>query len=108
MIDINKKYKTRDGREVIIHAVDGPNPNKLIVGSVKSHAGPWGVRCWSIDGLWDCCKSPADLIEVTPPWHGEIWVHPDGTITRTFAAAHDGEWIDARWRKISAIEKEPT
>lgn len=63
MIDINKKYRTRDGREVRIYATDGGSPCSVI-GVVRSTVG-WEMFQWFSDGsstLTD--ERPLDLIEV--------------------------------------------
>jgi hypothetical protein len=68
-IDINKKYQTRDGREVRIYAVDGGriiNDSKSIHGAVKLDDG-WCMITWGHDmipcGKWKN-KEDFELIEV--------------------------------------------
>ncbi len=65
-IDINKKYRTRDGREVIIHAIDGPETDGPIIASVKCLKG-WDTRTHRPDGSWSLGVSDRDLIEVREP-----------------------------------------
>ena len=89
MIDINKKYRTRDGREVRIYATDG-------VGCCAVHgavyqATDWGTVSQSISGqkewcvtVWDISgkhiSSSFDLIEVRPRHKRTVWlnVYKDG------------------------------
>lgn len=65
MIDPTKTYRTRDGREVRIYAVDGASPDN-IHGAVKSERG-WSVREWFPEGNYlESEDHPTDLIEVKP------------------------------------------
>ena len=91
MIDINKKYRTRDGREVRIYATDG-------VGCCAVHgavyqATDWGTVSQSISGqkewcvtVWDISgkhiSSSFDLIEVRPRIKRTVWlsVHSDRVV----------------------------
>jgi hypothetical protein len=67
MIDMNKKYQTRDGRAVRILCVDAPS--KLpVVGIVE---GEHGVDTWSINGRYFTGASAWDLIPV--PTKHEGW-----------------------------------
>lgn len=81
MIDINKRYRTRDGREVRIYAVDGGG-GMPVHGAVLARSGEWLTERWSAGGEWspqDCAATPYDLIEVKPRIHREVWVnvYPD-------------------------------
>ena len=80
MININKRYRTRDGREVRIYAVDGGG--KMPVHGAVLERGEWLPELWSASGDWapqDCAASPYDLIEVHPRIQREVWVnvYPD-------------------------------
>lgn len=67
MIEMGKKYRTRDGREVRIYAVDsgGDNP---VHGAIWDDARRvWDGEDWTDTGLWVAdARSPEDLIEVLP------------------------------------------
>ena len=77
MIDINKKYQTRDGREVRIYATDGDN-NKTIHGAVWSDG--WQFKLWYADGSYDKdLESKMDLIEVRPRHKRTVWVNVYGS-----------------------------
>ena len=74
MIDINKEYRTRDGREVRIYAIDagGSHP---VHGAIKD-GERWSQGGWSQDGLWyGCAGDDYDLIEVRPRIRREVWIN---------------------------------
>ena len=73
MIDINKKYRTRGGREVRIYAVDGDEP-RPVHGAVKSQTG-WIVSHWPKDGIQSSYEGSNDLIEVKPRIQRTMWVN---------------------------------
>ena len=65
MIDINKTYKTRDGREVRIYATDC-GPSEPVHGAYKS-GEDWLNNSWNLNGKFISNKtSEFDLIEVKP------------------------------------------
>lgn len=80
MIDPSKEYRTRDGREVRIYAVDGYG-GCPIHGAIYEADG-WHKASWRSDGRW-CVTGeyPSDLIEVRPRIQREVWVnvYPNGT-----------------------------
>jgi len=65
MIDINKKYTTRDGGEVTLHTANGKNKAYPIVGEVVYEGGSCVVLRWDKDG--NCHTSASNLVEV-PIW----------------------------------------
>lgn len=71
MIDKNKQYRTRDGREVRIYATDGGG-DWPVHGSVNSG---WGhtSTVWRSGGKGQ--GSSLDLIEVKPRIKREYWVN---------------------------------
>jgi len=84
MIDINKKYRTRDGREVRIYATDGADKYP-VHGSIKYETG-WELFTWQLDGM----RTPrheggGDLIEIRPRHKRTVWlaVYPNGYIEAT-------------------------
>lgn len=66
MIDINKKYKTRDGREVRIYATDGSG-GFSVHGAIKRDDGWGSPLVWAKDGRFnlDVDEQPMDLVEVS-------------------------------------------
>lgn len=97
MIELGKKYKTRDGHEVRIYALDG-DEEMPVHGAVLTKHG-WKVNSWARDGRW--CPNMTDgvdLIEVTPRIQREVWVnvYPGRVGQYTFdskeaADAHESE-----------------
>lgn len=82
MIDINKKYRTRDGREVRIYATDagGKQP---VHGAYLSKEGAWKVTYWKEEGMWVRGQSTnLDLIEIREKKKISGWVniYPDGDL----------------------------
>lgn len=74
MIDKNKQYRTRQGEEVRIYAVDGDD-EMPIHGAVLTKHG-WKVNSWARDGRWCPNMTDAvDLIEVKPRIKREVWVN---------------------------------
>lgn len=81
MIDPKKTYRTRDGREVRIYAVDGCG-EFCIHGAIKYTDG-WVGLMWDRNGA--ACPGRMmndDLIEVRPRIQREVWVnvYPDSLI----------------------------
>jgi len=74
MIDINKKYHTRDGQEVRIYATDTGGAKKTIHGAVKLKDG-WYMLAWSKNGIVSNIDRNLDLIEVRPRHKRTAWVN---------------------------------
>ena len=86
MIDINKKYQTRDGREVRIYATDGGGPQP--VHGAISGLNFWSTANWSKNGSYTVVygqEHDNDLIEVRPRHKRTVWLHVwnDGTVCAT-------------------------
>ena len=66
LVTMNKKYRTENGREVRIHALDGVLPFPAI-GAIKFENG-WRVSMWTSEGKWhgDNVPSNNDLVETKP------------------------------------------
>jgi len=78
MIDINKKYRTRDGREVRIYATDGAQFGTCIHGAVLDN-GWWGSVTWGSDGSkYSWREDDLDLIEVRPRHKQTVWLNVYG------------------------------
>ena len=76
MIDPKKTYRTRDGREVRIYAVNAGG-DKPVHGAI-ANKGKWDFHCWSSLGDWasqECAATPLDLIEVKPRIQREVWLN---------------------------------
>lgn len=102
MIDINKKYRTRDGREVRIYAVDGTD-DQSIHGAVKDGHG-WTIAAWYGDGVHARSdrNGARDLIEVRPRHKRTVWVnvYPDEVFT------HHHQHVPNRKDRIACIKVE--
>lgn len=70
-ISMDKKYRTRDGRDVRLLCVDGPLENP-ICGLVSGGDFP---SCWRSDGAYIGREHPSDLIEYHEPDIRTIWVN---------------------------------
>ena len=78
MIDINKKYRTRDGREVRIYATDGAGI-RPVHGAIKTDEG-WVREDWSSDGgFGGNMRFSDDLIEVRPRHKRTVWLNVYGS-----------------------------
>jgi hypothetical protein len=79
MISMNKKYRTRDGREVRIYALDG-NGSHTVHGAIKYFDKDiWVLARWDTDGRISSYNFHADLIEVKQRIKRMVWVnvYPD-------------------------------
>lgn len=76
-IELGKTYRTRDGREVRIYAVDGGTGN-LVHGAYQSSSGYWASAEWYAHSgefsVWHKDQH-LDLIEVKPRIKREVWVN---------------------------------
>ena len=72
MISMDKKYRTRDGRDVRLLCVDVPNAHHPVVGIIGDiiHAWTKGGKSFS-----ECHQTPSDLIEYHEPDIRTIWVN---------------------------------
>ena len=77
MIELTKKYKTRDGQDVRLYAIDGRG-DCPVHGAIEGDHG-WIVHTWCNDGLWAEGVHALDLIECKPRIKREVWlnVYPD-------------------------------
>jgi hypothetical protein len=96
MIDMSKKYRTRDGREVRIYDVDagGAHP---VHGAILSKAdkGDWRPASWNNNQrfLDNSTIRPGDLVEAKAEvW---VWVYASGKMS---SHAHDTKEHCEKWR----------
>ena len=86
MIDINKQYRTRDGREVRLLMTDGGGLTPII-GAIKLINGEWSPCNWPAFG--HCRKfTNMDLIEVKPKHVRWVNLYSVGILTREDADSH--------------------
>jgi len=76
MISMDKKYKTRNGREVKIYSVDG-NTNDFIHGAILDFISRrWVSYTWCKDGrITSGYNSDGDLVEVKERKKFERWIN---------------------------------
>jgi len=76
MIDSNKKYRTRDGREVRIYATDGSGRKSVHGAYFDTYVKGWISLVWTEHGKVDGYQNlqPLDLIEVRPRHRRIVWV----------------------------------
>jgi hypothetical protein len=98
MINKDKQYRTRDGREVRIYATDN-GIAEPIHGAINCN-GVWRVRIWNENGKYTNTRDDNDdLIEVKPRIKREYWVNvypePKGIgelfCSKTYAKSHAGD-----------------
>lgn len=70
MIEMGKKYQTRDGRAVRILCVDGPG-NQPIVGIIEGENNP---DVWDVDGVWTNFQGYDNWDLVPVPTKHEGWI----------------------------------
>lgn len=83
-LNVGKWYRTRDGRKVIIYALNGMDPFP-VHGAILTEDG-WAIRVWNRDGYdWNSSESPKDIVGV--------WMEPPslGTITPGMYRTRDGQ-----------------
>jgi hypothetical protein len=93
MIDINKKYRTRCGREVRIYATDGVGKKSVHGAYFDDHVKGWISLVWTKFGRVDAYQElqPLDLIEVRPRHKRTVWLHvfKNGTVCATEEAYYE-------------------
>lgn len=76
MIDINKTYKTRDGKEVRIYATDGGGRYPVHGALLFENETGWSITVWTSKGRWSGgSEHPHDLIEVKPRIKDTFWIN---------------------------------
>jgi len=80
MIDLNKKYRTKDGCEVRIYAIDGTETTS-VHGAIKGENG-WFITTWRADGI--SSFPDYDLVEVTPRIKRDVWIN----VYKNYTSSH--------------------
>ena len=81
MIDINKKYRTREGHEVRIYATDGKGRKSVHGAYFDNYVKGWVSLVWTEHGKVDVYQElqPMDLIEVRPRHKRTVWLNVYGS-----------------------------
>ena len=74
-IDINKKYRTRDGRDARIYALDGGGSRPVHGACKHPVTGMWVLSRWNEQGRISSSGFLGDLIEVKPRIQRTIWIN---------------------------------
>ena len=104
MIDKNKTYRTRDGREVRIYATDG-GAGASIHGAIKSETG-WLTTAWGVRGNYWCNEDhDHDLIEVRPRHKRTVWLNVYGSgIVPEVCSSKERADLNAGCNRIACIK----
>jgi hypothetical protein len=110
MIDMSKKYRTRDGRDVRIYAVDAGGKYPVHGATLGLGAtADWGLKTWTQSG--DCysegSNSSHDLVEAK----AEVWVwqYEDGTLSgvaRTTDEKWDGLYCGRKGKPVRFVQED--
>jgi len=110
MIDKNRTYRTRDGREVRIYATDGDGSGSAIHGAIKNFYG-WVATVWNPDGKchWGagCYGDPTpanDLIEVCPRHKWVVWLNIYGPESFTSHVSREQAEDESDEERIACIK----
>lgn len=103
MIDINKKYRTRDGREVRIYATDGWSASP-VHGAIKVE-GEWRFSCWSARGIHHTDRA-YDLIEVRPCHKRTVWLNVYSNNMTSYETKKDADKNADDENRIACIKVE--
>lgn len=103
MIDPKKQYRTRQGAEVRIYAVDG-DEDMPIHGAILTKHG-WKVNSWARDGKW-CpnVNDGVDLIEVKPRIERTVWVNVYPHLVGDYSETKEGADKRSRADRIACVE----
>jgi hypothetical protein len=94
MIDPNKTYQTKSGREWRYY---GENGNGQIHGAYKTSDGIWNMAVWEKDGTYvDIINSPISLVEVKPRIKRTYWFNIYENSSHDFFAVGTREFLD-KW-----------
>jgi hypothetical protein len=75
-IDINKKYRTKSGLEVVLYTTDGLNKKFPVVGEIRFENGDAYAAMWdSVGRKFGTIDSGMELVEVKPRIKRTVWVN---------------------------------
>ena len=92
-IDINKKYRTESGLEVVLYTTEGRDKTHPVIGEIIINSDKSFLNMWTLQGHGEC-----NLVEVKPRIKLTAWanVYPSGDIGthRTRDIADSGALAD--------------
>ena len=105
MIDISKKYRTRDGREVRIYALDGGGSHPVHGACKHPEAGGWVLSRWNEQGRISSPDFLGDLIEVKRRIKRTLWVNLFPVTAAAYLNKFDADSF-AGFARLSCIKVE--
>ena len=108
MIDINKKYRMRDGREVRIYATDGhfPSPVHGAFRGSGHNKGTWISWQWMENGRAGVfSETEMDLVEVKPRIKRTMWLNLFPHTTAMFSHKLDAD-VYASSARLACVKVE--
>ena len=106
MIDINKKYTTRDGREVVIYVVYS-DQEFGVHGAIKIHDGHYAINEWTHAGSYDGTGFPSDcdLIEVQEMTVIDALLHINRQVAKTSMSDEQAVLMDKCFTILNSLVK---
>ena len=105
MISMDKKYRTRDGREVRIYALDGGGSHTVQGACKHLETGVWVLQRWNEQGRISGPDFPCDLIEVRPRIKRTLWVNLFPVTAAAYLNKFDADRF-AGFARLSCIKVE--
>lgn len=97
-VELGRKYRTRDGREAVVLAVDESIDTYQVLGKVREcDPDRWMATTWAIDGKYIPIvdSNECDLVEFVEPVKFKVrrWVnlYANGTISPLYASRDHAE-----------------
>jgi hypothetical protein len=69
-IDINKKYRTESGLEVVLYTTEGLDKTHPVIGEIIINSDKSFLNMWTLQGHGEC-----NLVEVKPRIKRTVWVN---------------------------------
>lgn len=104
-VEMGKEYRTREGREVRLYALDGGGTYP-VQGAVRDGTG-WIQQSWAESGVWMTSEADHDnnLEEVKPRIKRTVWLNVYGveaavlSITSSHCSKGEADCLAAPYRK---------
>jgi hypothetical protein len=104
-IDINKKYKTKNGHEVRLYAIDGAEPHSVHGAYFKD--GNWYSNTWRANGkIYDIAEQlDFNLIEVKQRIQRTVWANIYRSSIKAFDSKDDAD-ASSTYARIACVKVE--